>query len=544
MDRKTSPYFETVLIVIFTIAFLWQGLGESSEHSFEHDHPFGHIHSDAYTRSIMADWISNYGSYKYAPPYMAEGYNDTIGVYLSGTEIMTAMFSSFSGFETYDAHPLFLHLLALFSVFVLYMIIRRYNKSLALLFLPFTLLFYYSAKIDFQIFYQGNWPDFLSVMTMIFLFWSFQHHEKKGFWFLATIFMSCVIFNHASSGTLIIYFILLYIVFIRDIKLIKRLILPGILTMIVSAYFIFLVKFGIAESRFTDGSILKPLFFTFSEVSPHAVRLSDYGFFKIPIYIGIAVSLYLLWKKRFDVLVVLTLIIGAYSNNIGNARYNDLSNALPLCAAFFISLLLYLLINNFKSIRYHIVTVVFLMAIIFVPFSYGVKYDVNYLIDDYHWQSLKWIDESTEKDDTFFFFYADPYFNYYNGAYLFSKRVGNNVEINDYGQKLNSNKIYRYYNATRFSFQRQFLFPYWDGFLSIDFYGDEPKIGDRFFIADICSYDYIVFDIVPSNIEYLKPLSIYNGYIREHLLTTNFKEVFNNNVVSIIENERKNEECI
>jgi len=175
--------------------------------------------------------------------------------------------------------------------------------------------------------------------------------------------------------------------------------------------------------------------------------------------------------------------------------------------------------------------------------AYYTPPDALSAIDQYHWEAITWPGENTPKDSVIYFFYGDIYDQ--DSILRNSKRFHYLIVPDDYASALNDQTVKRFYKSERPG-DAGAGYPYWKAPLSVGFRRAEYKANNtdlKFSDQDICSFDYYIFDILP---EFSRNPALieYNIVIRELFIEHNMTEVFNNKVVSIVQNNNPGGDCI
>ena len=141
--RINSANIEVVFLAVFITAFLFAGLG-AFENSLSHDVPLGYYASDAFFHAAEAQNMADQGRVKYASPAVVGKNTDVIDIHPPMLFEASALLMKISGLTGYDAVYFMSVLFLLLISLVMYLLIRDFNKSAAILSLPFTLLVFTS----------------------------------------------------------------------------------------------------------------------------------------------------------------------------------------------------------------------------------------------------------------------------------------------------------------------------------------------------------------------------------------------------------------
>ena len=168
---------EKIFLAAFFAVFLFAGPGILFDHKVKHDFPYAYLASDAFQHQIRAEAIKDLGNFRYEAKYISQGFSDTVGRYPPVLYHIAVIFSYLSGLEAYDAIYLMVFLFVSFAMLIFYLIIRDFNKNVAILSLPLSLLIFTRAAMTG--FVWGHWPSLAGQFFLIALFWSFTKFEQS-----------------------------------------------------------------------------------------------------------------------------------------------------------------------------------------------------------------------------------------------------------------------------------------------------------------------------------------------------------------------------
>ena len=539
---ENKNILEIVLLAVVFATLLYEGSGFIGR-EISHSYPYGYLASDAFWHENVANYIKKEGSYKYHPPYMSAGYKDVVGFNPPLLYQLVASFSVLTGLEAYDAFYILIILLICFSAMAVYFVIKQFNSHVAMLSLPlFVFLFAKRFVIDVT---WGQWIFISGGFFIIVFFWGMTKLELRHSYALLVIFIAALASAHQSEMVFAIGFIIIFIALKSlskkfDIKQSKGIALAVIIALVLSSYPLLIFSAGWGK---------------FSGIRPFSVELpSEWNggrsvvpltdFSKIVlIVIVIGMIFALLIKERVNVAV----LAGFYMLLIGYGNYFGLSNRAfqtrffwPVYLAVFFGLALYQLVKfvpkGYRQLSSLAITLILLFA--FLNLFYEKQASPG-LMDPYHWESLSWVRENTDKNAKVFYFYYD---NYYQSALLWtSERLAFLVDRNDYIDGLQQGIIKRDYISTLTS-SSDTRFIYKKGLFSFGYHQDEDNLETRK-QRDICSFDYYIFDMLPQ-FSSIPELTKYNALIRDKFIEKDMEELFNNQVVSILKNNNPGADCI
>ncbi|MBW2993737.1 glycosyltransferase family 39 protein, partial [Candidatus Woesearchaeota archaeon] len=311
---------EIIFLIVVFIIFLWTGYGVLSGHVISHDSPIGYFSSDAVQDTSFVEGIKETGNYKYFPPYMSAGFNDTLAWYAPVIIQDMAMFSHLSGLEAYDALIFMVYFFAVVSALIMYFIIRKYNKNIAILSVP--LMSYIFFGKFYSAFLLGQWGYTMGCMFMIAAFWAVTRLSEKKSYFLLALFIAGIVCTHPPEiafimGFIGIYFILNLITRKASKSMFKKLFLAGIISLVIASYFILVPMMGVA-SHATSGGLFKigePI--TDEHYGYPGVYIKFFGLSAIFVIFGMILSLKNIKKLHVSFLIGFFMLFVGYSNYLG-----------------------------------------------------------------------------------------------------------------------------------------------------------------------------------------------------------------------------------
>ncbi len=530
--RLKNVYFEYAFLLLFITLFLWLGIGTLLDHKITHDFPYGYLASDAFLHLTVAEGIKTEGNFRTFPYYAVAGNKDVVGFNPPLFKHDVALFSYLAGIESYDAIYFLIFTSLLLAVLVLYIILRDFNKNIALLMLPLTLLVF--TKNFYTGITWGQWDFYPGTMFLVGVVWCFSKLNLKGvIWPLGLLF-SATLLTHPPETFWAAGFIVFYLLYNSVTKKqlnIKKIIYAVILSVIISFYFIPIFQ-GVWSERMT----LKVAPMPESAGFP-IVHLTDFGWTLIFIGLGIVISLLYYKKLGISLLFSLAMFMAGYTVYLGfdkalQLRFNWPIFLAPLFA-FGLYHLLKFIIKDWK-IYYSIgLSIIFIIALIFMFYKPQANQG---LMDNEHWEAFTWIKDNTDEDSRIYYFYGDIY---NQKAVLYSaERTPYLVDTNDYIAALQNQTINRYFISDNPG--QAGGYPYRISFFRFGKHAEEPGF-QRTRRRDICSFDYYVFDKASR----VPALAQYNMIVAQKLLERGWiKEEYSNQVVSILKNDNPGDDCI
>jgi len=579
---------EKILLLGFFVLMLWLGIGTLWDHNLNHNFPVGYSAADAYQHQVRAEWITQQGNYAKEAPEIVAGNTDVIGYYMPGGFHLAAIVSHTAGLASYDALYVMVFLAALMSVFVMYFAVRSYNKHVALLSLPVTTLiftgtFYFGVLI-------GQWPFIFGSLFLVGSFWALTKIKlPKAVWAIA-LFVSAVALTHTSE--LVFVVLLVASVFLlalrhKDWNGIKTLIAAGVITGIVSVYYLIIFGFtwgkqfgyqfyvaglnqGFPSVRaFEDFQVLILMFmaaglaglyfrntviaFITGIVFVAAVKLLDLpskitsDFAVVSVYfLMVGLFVVVLWIRKPELAKVFPgfMILIGYSSFIGfGPRAFQTRFMWPVTMAPLFGLAVYKLITlvgPYVKIKWgirHTMGLAILLIFVIIGTNYegittpGTMYQER-------WDMFQWLRGETPEDAKVFFFYGD---GYYQTSILYnSGRQNYIVQLEGYIEGLNSQTIKRDYPIS-LNIDYGPGLPYRTGIFEFGYHLQEDDYTK--YDKDVCLFDYYIFDKVTGSQQY-RPLIQYNLAIRQTFIDFGMEEVFSNQAVSVLRNNEPGGDCV
>jgi hypothetical protein len=556
-NKKHRINIEYIYLTIFILIFLYVGCSNLFENRLSHDFPYAYFAGDAFHHHIFTEMTKEQGGYLHRPHYMFLGYNDTVPYNPVIIEHISAGFSHISGLEVYDSIYLLQFIMILMGILVFYFFIRKFNKRVAILSLPFSLLLftgkYYTA------FTWGKWELIPAQLFLIGFFWSLNYFDNKFVPFLTGLFLGAAFMTHVVEGIWGMGFLFfagaVYLITKRfDISFAKKYIKENwkkwlivfIVFLIMTFYYLPIFKNSHYSAR--QGTLFK--FTTDLYAGSPVPFFNELGIFWI--IFGVAIIFFLLSKNKKNILwfmiPIYTLII-SLTNYIGFDKVLNFRLMWPIYLSSLFGFGVYIIISKAISKRNILFSMIGSIVIIVILFfsMYNVVKSPG-MMDKYHWESLNWIKENTPADSEVYYFYGSLYMQ--GKPIYYSERMSYRIEPyhNDEDPKnyliaMQNNEILRYYKS-RPVFFRKGEGLYRKGLLSFGHHFIEDGINTTSLYnseLDICNFDYYVIDKITHD----KQISNYNVAVANRLLSNeNIIKVFENEVVVILKNNNKGVDCV
>lgn len=540
---KVKADFEKIFLVVFFGLFLYLGTGFLFDHKLSHDYPYGYLASDAFQHQTRAQSIKDSGNYKNEASYIVMGVENATGYYPPAIYHLSVILSHLSGLEVYDTLYFIVFLFAALASMVLYLIIRQFNKNVALISIPFSLLMFSSGL--YSGFAWGHWPTLLGQFFLLCVFWCTSRIDlKRSFIFLA-VFISAAFMTHTSEALFAGAYLLLFFVVscVLDKKLrvdlLKNFVIGGMISFVIVFYYFVIFKlvwmprqpFEFAVSKMWDNP---------------TIYLTDFGLFLIFMSVGMLTSVFFIKKNLVPALFSFSMLILGLGNYYGfREKAFQLRFFWPLFLAFFIGFGVYwalkLVVKEWKIIysvglSVLLVIVIIIPAIPFVP--HYSKLESSGLMDKFHWESFSWLAKNTETTAKIYFFYGDIYSQ--DALLRNSKRTHYQVTPEEMVDAINNKEIRRFYGS-ELPGDGGGGAPIRKSFFSFDFGIDKLSLEERNGKQDICQFNYLVFDKASRQDAFAQ----YNMLIANELVTKDYIEpVFENEIVVILKNNNLGADCI
>jgi len=543
--------FEKIYLIIIFFFLLWAGAGNLFDHKINHDFPYAYLASDAFQHQIRAESIKQMGNYRYEAPYIAGGFEDAIGFYPPVMYHLDVIMSNITGIEVYDIIYLLTFIIVCFAVLIFYFIIRRFNKQVAILALPLSLLLFSKGPGigPYALFTWGSWPLIFGQFFFICFFWYFTNYNLKNSWIFLGLFLSAITMQHQTELLFGAFFIIiLSVIWIikKELTLekIKHFVKAGILFLFVSIYPLIIFRFTFLKSQTIE------LFTVITTTSTdQTFYLNNFGAILIIIIVGMIMSFFILRKKNsIPIIMSFFIFVVGFGNYIGLGRHAFKTRTFwPLYLSLFMGIAIYYLakqvIKKWKtpySILIAIPLLLIFSGIINIPtIPHVEQFSSSGLLDEHHWEGLLWLRDNTPQDAKILYLYGDPYYqhavlrNAFRVPYLVSKKA--------YIPNLQNRVVNRHLKINLVGDNRGVYYAYRKSLFDYGYH--ETEEGKEYFATerDMCDFDYIVIDKQTAQ----PIIAQYNLFIANLLLNNTYiNPVFDNPIVLIVKNENREGDCI
>ncbi|MEK6984012.1 MAG: hypothetical protein AABX33_05540 [Nanoarchaeota archaeon] len=534
---------KTYLALVFAL-LLYLGVSNLFDHRLKHEFPYGYGASDTFQQQTRVEGIEDAGNYRLEPFYIVKGYKDVIGYYPPIIHHLGIVLHFASGIPAYDTIYFMVFFNAILAALVMYLIIRKYSKHIAMLALPLSILIFSSKT--YVGFLWGHWASITGQLFLICTFWALSRIEIEKSEILLGLFIGALALSHTSELVYGVGFIIIYGIWLILRKrftsgFVKKIIIAGIISGLIGSYNLFVFA--------NSFMVVNPYQFEVSKDwgGTPILNLSDFRLLLLFMGLGLVVSVVMLKKFDLAVLAGLYMLGIGYTNYIGfGIRAFQPRLLWPIYLSFFFGLGIYTIIGLVPQ-KFRLISVLSLSSLFLILFSNVIalpnvptysKISSSGLMDKWHWDAFQWISEKTDQDDKIYFFYGDVYDQ--DAILRNSKRVHGQVVPEFFVELIQNRSIKRIYK-TEFPADHGAGMPYKKSFLKIGLHLKEPHDSlmwqDR---ADVCIFDYFVFDKLSRQ----KVLSDFNLLIANEMLSKGAQDVFQNELVVILKNNKVGADCI
>ncbi len=565
---------EYLFIAAFIAVFLATGLGVY-EQKLSHPYPVGYFASDAFFHQAEATYLKEQGSLKYALPSMEGGRKDVYDSHPPFVFEAAGTLSYASGLEVYDAIYLFAIIMLLLLGLLIYIIIRRFNKNVAVLSLPVTLLVY-TPPFSQAIFF-GQWLFIAGALFMVACFWATSRLDEKNIFFLLAIFMAATALAHQPELLFAGMFLAIYLAarWIKTRHTVKEFVpalIAGLTALVLSAYSLNIFRLtwlmtyledaklgltkgtGVAEKGFSD--------ITLQSIGI-GFQINALMFMGLLIMAGLILSLLLISGKKktgmWPAWIAFFIFGISYLTFLGLAKRAFAHRWLwHFYFAFFFGLALY---YGLKAVVRkwgvaHSAAAAIVLLIIFAMPSYGKMH--GSLMDQNNWEAMKWAASNLPENSSAYVF--DLGRMQQSSALYNMGRVSYIIHRNAYQKALEAQteqvrglediKIvdtYEFGLASAYSHllcdRGSFDYGYYHTYMP----SSDPECHDEFKEptsppreTKLCSMEYVYINTAENG-----NIAIYNNAMAQKLMKKEWiKRVYSNPSITILKNSRSGDECL
>ena len=203
-----NEILEASILIIFLAIFLSLAIAIPWGKTIEHAYPYSYGASDAFFHQSVAEYMQQQGVIKFTPPWEVGGYEGVYDAHPPMLFELSALLSNLTGLQTYDTIFFISALLLAMSALIMYILIRHYNKHVALLSLPITLLTM-AGKSKISLLW-GYWLFIAGVFFLLAAFWALSRINLKNSYLLLGILTAAMAIAHIPEAAFIALFIALY----------------------------------------------------------------------------------------------------------------------------------------------------------------------------------------------------------------------------------------------------------------------------------------------------------------------------------------------
>ncbi|MBW2981195.1 hypothetical protein KY360_07300 [Candidatus Woesearchaeota archaeon] len=525
---------------------LWVGLANLWDHKLNHEYPTGLFASDNFWHTAQTEYLKLTGNYRYYSIRAGGGFEDVIGHYPPLLYHISAVFSYVSGLEGYDSTLFMIFLLSCISCLLMYLIIKEsIGMGVALLSAPL-FIFLFSRNFYF-IYLWGQYAMLAASCFVIFIWWCVSRFKLKGSFVLLAIAVTASFFSHPSEmmvALLLISTFLIFKLFAKKMKLseIKDYSKGALIMIIVSSYYLSI--FFNTLFKFSTGGKLIDLSNAPMDYL-RTVYLTSFGIPSILILSGLVMSLFLLKKLNFILFASSFMLIWGHLNYLGGTfGSRSLSQRFfwPVYLAVLFGFAVYNILRLLRIKKQFIIWIsIILFGVFFFAYPSVGRYSEG-LMDRYHWDAIKWMNENVPDDSSVLFLYGHIYnqdgilWGLFRKTYILKANYGNP----DYLEAFKDNSIKREYDIL-FVSESTWGLPYKKSFFKYGYHSLEQNSSYFSGKMDICSFNYHVFDKVGGDPSALQ----YNNVIKQRLLEVgSFEQVYDNEVLTILQNVQLDSDCL
>ncbi len=551
---------------MFIAVFLFTGLSVF-ENQLKHEVPLGYFASDAFFHAAETGYMSEQGRVKYASPAVVGGNRDVLDIHPPLLFETSGLFMTITGLAGYDAVYFTSALFLLLTALLMYSIIREFNKSIAILSLPLTILVF-----AFPFNNSMNLGQFLFIAGAIFMLamiWSVKHLKEKKMWIVLGFFASATAIAHQPEliyAALFIIALLAFRLYKKDfeIKTIKALAAAGILAIILSLYSlrIFLMSWvtggtGATLSFTTDAGVVGR---GFTEITLMTLGQNIYDgavgtiisiLIRLLIIAGIVFTIIQAKKRNYATATGIFGVVISFLIYVGLEKRAFAHRWLwYIYLSVFLGIGLYTLLNRIVKWKttYSVALAIIVLLIFFPAVSGKTK---GTIMDSYNWEALQWISNNVEEKAVVHYFYVGNLEQ--SSTLYFSDRVSRLIVYDYYIDALRTGQIHKNYSFGLAYGYVQYVCE--RGPLSFGYYEYYEKQSNQSCLKEfpgllkgelqqntnICDIKYYYFNKAGR----IEQLAQYNMAIRDLLLKNSWiKEIYSNPLVSILKNENPGADCL
>lgn len=533
---------ETAVIILFVSLFVFLKLAQPWDYRISHPYPAFYNANDNFVNGyVYPQYIKEAGNFVHQPPQLVGGFKDVVGYYPPLLLHLSAMFSTISGIETYDATYLIITLFSISAMLLVYFVIRRHSKDLAIISLPFMIGIF---NFDFEIARAfGLWIFITGTLFLASVVWIADRlSERYSFIFLA-VFLAGAAHGHMSEAIFAVLFLSFYYLLKRlkegafDKAWLKNAAYGLCLFFLFSAYYLIVFK--------NTWMIGMPYKFEVMSAPPFApnfgAKFFDFGIAVLLVIAGLFAGIKkMIFRKTEEfpfaaIAAGLFVLIIGYTNYVGfGIRAWQTRIMWPVYFAVFAGIALFIVARKcLKNWKYAYAACLSVILILSFSYTHQGRLSGSGIIDDDGWNMLMWVKNNTPHDSKVAYFYGLLYSQTFS---LWSaERVPYPVILEEYIDAAQSGKVKGNYSIAAYSEWSNAHFAYQKSVLDYGYRTSEEVTNLAYIRFD--SADYYVFPVslFSAGNEYVAQ---YNAAIRDSLLNAGLKEVYKNGGYSVVSRVR------
>jgi hypothetical protein len=540
MNRETL--IEVVFLAVLFGLLVFIGPGEVFQHQLVHNKPVYFGAGDGYLYAMFSNWVYDQGDFRHNPPYGSASFTDSIAYHPPMLPQVSAAFAHLSGLHGHDALPLLMALFVIAGAFMMYWLIRGYNRTVALLASALFVFLYVDRFIIGYVWGQALLH--MGTFFLIALFFLVSKPELKYWWVPAGILIAGTINAHTSETVFFygfgVFFLVTKLVLrqltMQDVRWwVRQLVFATLLAMLLSFNFLTIFYHGYYQTSATE--------ITFKPMKPEdfgAVRAPPVQDFHTPaliaIILGAVLALVLARKQAHPALVASGyMFLVGLANYIG-VYYRAFQTRFiwPVHLAVFFGLTLYFIVKKFAKAIIIPALVALIIAGVFVHAYYKPMHpDIIY---NEQWQGVEWLYANTPEDARILFLYGDGYSQWIRMV----KRLVFLVDTNDLVAMAQEGKLRRTMIIEPM-LQNDLYLLYRQGWFTFGQRAKEQNITIYPGPFDVCGFDYYVVDRRSAHAPQLAQVNVQLGNV---LLAHNMTLGYQNEHLVILKNTNVGGECL
>jgi hypothetical protein len=536
---------EVIIIILFLTCMLFVKAGQLLDHKIIHDYPISFRANDNFFNSMIPNEIKESGEYSYFPNYVASGYEDVVAYIPPLLYHLSAMFSFLSSIETYDCTYIVAIFLFCATCIIFYLTIKKTNREIALLSLPFMIgIFSFPFEIAQQ---WGLWMFLAGNLFLVSVVWSLSQIEQKYGFLLLGLFLSATAISHFSELIFVIGFTIFYylLLFVKKSKItkteIKNILIGFGIFLLISTYYIIITYFTYLQVNTLNFQNVE-----FPGFAPNfGVNFNNFGINQLLLFAGVIIFAGVVFYEK-DIKEILpeikipsiSLFLGIFMLLVGFTNYIGFNRAFqtrilwPIYLSVFMGLCVYFAIGFLRKWKYSLTVIISLLLILVFTQTHIGMTESGGIITKGIWDGFTWLGVNTEIDSKVMHFYSSTITQ--ELSLMSSRRIPYKIDIEEYTKALNDRVIKNDYKAILVCLTDMKL-PYRKSLFSYGYHLDEEdyKKGSVLSMWDM-NY-YLIAVNTPDNNQ---NLILYNRYMAQYLLNQTWIETaYANNEIVILKNK-------